>query len=110
LNRKLEEALRERFPGEDVKVIVKVLAFAADRGSMRYEEIELEDDIKVDLLLLLVKERLLPVRTSRTLAWEDRLLTFRSGERYEMPHVIRNLVRNAEKKGRWSPDYAIKSI
>jgi len=29
-------------------------------------------------------------------------------EKYEMPHVIRNLVRNAEKNGKWSPDYAIK--
>ena len=105
----LEEVLKERFPGEDVKVIARVLAFAADRGSIRYEEIGLEGDLKVDLLFLLVKERLLlPVWTSRTLAWEDRILTFKSGERYEMPHVIRNLVRNAEKKGRWSSDYAIK--
>ena len=97
----MEEVLKERFPGENVKVIARVLAFAADKGSIRYEEIELEDDIKVDLLFLLVKERLLlPVRTSRTLAWEDRILTFKSGERYEMPHVIRNLVRNAEKNGK----------
>jgi len=105
----LEEVLKERFPGENVKVIARVLAFAADKGSMRYEGIELEGDLKVDLLFLLVRERLLlPVRTSRTLAWEDRLLTFKSGEKYEMPHVIWNLVRNAEKKGKWSPDYAIK--
>jgi len=26
----------------------------------------------------------------------------------QVPHVIRNLVRNAEKKGRWSPEYAIR--
>jgi len=109
LGGELEEVLKERFPRENVKVIARVLAFAADKGSIRYEEIELEDDIKVDLLFLLVKERLLlPVRTSRTLAWEDRLLIFKSGEKYEMPHVIRNLVRNTEKNGKWSPDYAIK--
>jgi len=101
LNRKLEKVLKERFPGEDVKVIARILALAADKGSIQYEEIGLEDDVKVDLLFLLVKERLLlPVRTSRTLAWEDRLLTFKSGVRYEMPHIIRNLVRNTEKKGK----------
>jgi len=45
----LKEVLKERFPREDVKVIARVLAFAADKGSMRYEEIELEDNIKEGL-------------------------------------------------------------
>lgn len=82
----------------NVEILAKVLSSIMEKGSISYEEIALPDDVKVSLLLLLVKERLLiSLQTSRALAWEDRMLTFKDRERYEMPHVIRNLVRNAKK-------------
>jgi len=62
----LEEALKERFPGEDVEPIAEILSIAAEKGSVVYDELDMREDVKDDLLLLLEKERLLiPVRTSR---------------------------------------------
>ena len=70
----------------------------------------MQEDLKEDLLLLLEKERILiPFETFKTMAWEDRVLTFKSGELYEMPHVIRNLIRNAMETGEWTPSCAVKT-
>ena len=106
---KLEKALKRSFPGQSVESLAEILSFAAEKEGIDYEEIEMQEDMKVDTLLVLQKERLLlPLQTSKTLAWEDGMLTFKPGERYEMPHVIRHLIRNAEKTGEWNPDCAIR--
>jgi hypothetical protein len=104
----LEKALKKRFPGEDVEPIAEILSIAAEKGSIVYDELDMREDVKDDLLLLLEKERLLiPVRTSRALAWEDRMIIFRRGEVFEMPNVIGHLMRYVEKKGEWDPDHAV---
>lgn len=64
-----------------------------------------------DLLLAFNERLLLPVKTSyasQSLAWEDRILTLKMGEVYEMPNVIRYLIRRVEETGKWEPEYAIK--
>jgi len=107
---KLKESLKKRFKGQNEEFLAKTLSFAVEKDKIRYEEIKIQDSIKIDLLLLLEKERILiPFKTSKTLAWEDRVLTFKPGEIYEMPHVIRHLIRKAEETGEWNPDYAVKS-
>lgn len=100
----LVDVLRERFPEVGVRSFAEVLLLAARRGRVFYSEIGDEGAI-----LLADAERLLvPVKTYRSLAWEDRVLTFESGEEYEMPTVIRHLVLRAAKTGRWAPDYAVR--
>ncbi len=102
-------SLRDIFPGENTAVLADILSLAAERGRIYYDEIEMQEDLKEDLLLLLEKERILiPFETSKTMAWEDRMLTFKSGELYEMPHVIRNLIRNAMETGEWTPSCAVR--
>ena len=98
-----------RFPREDVKPIAEILSVAAEKGRIIYDELEMQQDVKEDLLLLLDGEKLLiPVRTSRALAWEDRIMMFRSWEVFEMPNVIRHLIRYAEETGEWNPDHAVR--
>jgi len=109
LVRRLEEALRRRFPREDIKTLSEVLSFAAKKRKIRYEEITVREDEKLDILLFLEKERLLlPSKTSKSLAWEDRELTPKLGEEYEMPNVIIHLIKKAEETGEWNPNYAVK--
>lgn len=109
MKRNLEEALRKRFKEENEEAFAKIVSLAAEKGRIRYEEIEMQEAVKIDLLLLLEKERILiPFQTSKTMAWEDRVLTFKLGEVYEIPHVIRHLIRNAEETGEWNTDYAVK--
>jgi len=68
----------------------------------------MQENLKEDLLLLLEAEKILiPFQTSKTMAWEDRVITFKHGEAYEMPHVIKYLIRKAEETGEWSPSYAV---
>jgi hypothetical protein len=68
----LEEALKRRFSGEDVKPIAEILSIASEAGKITYEEPEIHDEVKDDLFILLERERLLiPAHTSRSLAWED---------------------------------------
>lgn len=105
----LEAALQNRFPREEVKPMAEILSIAAEKGSIIYDEFEMREDLKEDLLLLLVNEKLLiPARTSRSLAWEDRTTIFKSGEVFEMPNVVGHLIRYAERTGEWSPDHAVR--
>lgn len=109
---KLEEALSRRF-SDEASSLASVLLLAAERGTVSYEEVEVREgsrrELKEDLLLLMEAERiLLPVRTSKGLAWEDRILTLRNGERYEMPLVVRYLILNAYETGEWNPGYSVE--
>jgi hypothetical protein len=109
---RLKEALRKRYPGEEVDVLAEMLNLAAEKGSVAYEEVRCDDEAKQGLLLLAYKERLLlPTGTanaSMSLAWEDVTLKAKPGETYEMPNVIRNLILHAKEKGEWSPEAAVK--
>ena len=57
--KRLVEVLKRRYPGERADVLAEILALAAERGRIAYEEIECDDETKLDLLLLAYKERLL---------------------------------------------------
>ena len=104
----LEEALKKRFPEDDVKPIAEILSIASEKGSITYDEMGIQEDRKDDLLLLDKERLLIPARTSRSLAWEDRMMIFRSGEVFEAPHVIGHLIRYVEETGEWDPDHAVR--
>jgi hypothetical protein len=73
----------------------QVLAYAIAKGSVTYQEIQeiIEDDPE-DVLLVADEWRLLvPVGTAKSSSWEDRLLVLRDGEIYEIPNIIRYVVR-----------------
>ena len=57
LNR-LREVLKRRYIGEQVSILAEVLALAAEKGKIAYEEIKCDDETKRNLLLLTYKERL----------------------------------------------------
>jgi hypothetical protein len=64
-----------------------------------------------DILLLAVELRLLvPVRTSKSAAWEDRFVLEESGEIYRMPAIVRHLVKHAESTGTWDLRCAVSDL
>jgi len=111
LNR-LREVLKRRYTGEQVSLLAEVLALAAEKGKIAYEEIKCDDETKRNLLLLTYKERLLlPTGTTNasiSLAWEDRILKAMPGETYEIPNVIQHLILHAKETGEWNPETAVK--
>jgi hypothetical protein len=98
--------------GELTNRLAQVLAHASERGRVAYHEIgEIISGDAEDVLLLGNEWRLLlPVRTLKSTAWEDRLLLSEPGEEYEIPNIVRCLVEEAKITGHWNPEYAITKL
>jgi hypothetical protein len=87
----------------------QVLAYASVNVTVSYQEIRkiIKDDPE-DVLLLADKWRLLlPIRTVKSAGWEDRMLVLSDGEIYEIPNLIRYLVKNALDTGTWDTEKSI---
>lgn len=95
--------------GKITSKLSQVLAYAAVNGTVSYQETrEIIKDDPEDVLLLADKWRLLlPVRTAKSAGWEDRVLVLKDGEKYEIPNLIRYLVKDALDTGRWNPEKTI---
>ena len=106
--RNLEVALGGVYPEEDQEPLVETLLLAAEKEKLQYNELQIPEPVKEDLLMLLERERvLIPFETSKTIAWEDRVLSFKPGETYEVPHIVRNMLSRAEETGRLDPRHAL---
>lgn len=107
---RLEKAL-SRILGavKSTRKLSQVLAYAAVKGTVSYQETkEIIKDDPEDILLLADKWRLLlPIRTTKSSDWEDRVLMLKDGEKYEIPNLIRYLVKNALDTGKWDPEKSI---
>jgi len=110
---KLEKALSKLLRYDELTSrLASVLARASERGRVAYREVEKMVNGDAEDVLLLGDEwrLLLPVRTLKSAAWEDRLLLCEPGELYEIPNIARYLVEEAAKTGRWNPERAITMI
>jgi hypothetical protein len=92
--------------------LARVLAYLSEKGRVSYHEVlKMVGDNAEDVLLLGNEWRLvLPVRTRKTAAWEDRLLLSAPVELYEVPNIVRYLVANARETGQWDPDHALTEL
>jgi hypothetical protein len=110
---KLEKALSRLLKHSELtSCLAPVLAHASERGRVSYREVEKMVNGDAEDVLLLGNEwrLLLPVRTFKSTAWEDRLLLCEPGELYEVPNIARCLVEEASRTGRWDPERAITKI
>jgi len=98
--------------GELTDRLAQVLTLVSRRGRVAYYEVErmVKDDAEDVLLLGNEWGLIFPVRTLKSAAWEDRLLLFEPGEKYEIPNIIRYLVEEAKITGHWNPEYAITKL
>ena len=107
--RNLEEALGGVYPEEDQEPLVETLLLATEKEKLQYNQLQIPEPVKEDLLMLLERERvLIPFETSKTIAWEDRVLTFKPCETYDVPHIVRNMLSKAEETGRLDPRHAFR--
>lgn len=92
--------------------LASVLAEASKKGRISYREVyKIANDKAEDILLLCNEWRLLlPVRTVKSAAWEDRLLLCQPGKSYIVPNIIRCLVEEARRTGCWDTDHAIRKL
>jgi len=110
---KLEKALSILLEDTDLTIaLAAVLAHASKKGRVSYGEVdEMINGAAEDVLLLGNEWKLLlPVRTLKSAAWEDRLLVTKPEELYEEPNIIRYLVEDAQKTGRWEVGRALSKL
>ena len=110
---KLEKALsRSLNHSELTSRLARVLAHASKKGRVSYHEVDKMANDKAKEVLLLGNEwrLLLPVRTLKSAAWEDRLLLAKPGELYEVPNIVKYLVEDARKTGRWEAGRALAEL
>ena len=110
---KLEKALSKLLKhGELTSCLASVLAHASKKGRISYWEVaELAGDNHDEVLLSgNIWRLLLPVRTLKSAAWEDRLLLAKPGELYEVPNIVKYLVEDAQRTGRWEAGQAIAEL
>jgi hypothetical protein len=111
--RSLEKALR--FIVGDAEAtgrLSQVLFYASLEGTISYEKIrEIIKDNPEDILLMAEAWRLIvPVRSGKSSSWEHRLLLLKDGEVYEIPNIIKYLVKDALHSGEWDSQKAIGEL
>lgn len=110
-NGRVTEALARQFQAEEAEGLTLVLSAGMRADSFAYEEIDLMPEIKDDVILLAFEERaVLPLKSRRGSAWEDRILSFSDGERYQLPRVVRFLALEASRSGRWDIGHALTEV
>lgn len=109
----LEKALRG-FMAESPVIgeVASILEVASLKGTIRYEQArDIAGKDPEEPLLDAEKWRLLlPVRTMKSMAWEDRIFMPMDRELFEMPNIIRRLVKDALFSTQWRTAEAIGGI
>lgn len=105
----LKRALGARFSPADAADLAVLLSCACRSDTIVYGEIPIGAPAKDETILLAYEERLLlPMKSIRGSAWEDRILTYSEDERYHVPPVVRILVHGAQQTARWDPEWACR--
>ena len=110
---KLERALSRLLNHSELtSCLASILDRASKRGRISYREVEKMVSGGAEDILLLGNEwrLLLPVRTLKSAAWEDRLLVAKPEELYEVPNIVRYLAEEASRTGYWNPEHAITEL
>ncbi len=110
--KKLEQALK--VIGEDALLprLAEVLATAYRKSAVTSDEIKNIANVDFAEILLLAWDfkLLIPRRAARCGEWDDRILMPAPGEAYEMPNIVRYLIRVALETGEFELERALRSL
>ncbi|MBW2589230.1 MAG: hypothetical protein JRD71_00680 [Deltaproteobacteria bacterium] len=107
----LKTILYHQFSECDSRLLDYFFTHHAADTTLSYQEIELCRAEKNDLILLGYQERvLIPVKTTASPAWEDRIIDFDVGRTYVIPPVVRQIPVVFNKKGYFCLESLLKQI
>jgi hypothetical protein len=107
----LFNALSNVFSKSDAFLLTGLLKDNLYKETIRYQEIDIVEDQKKDVILLAFEERILiPVKSRSGPAWEDKILDFRNEGRYFIPPVVKAIVNTICDTGKPSCDTAVRKI
>lgn len=108
---RLASALSIHFSEEETMNMAILINAALQSENVYTEQIPLAEKDKHDCLLMAYEERvLIPVRSRRASAWEDRAPRMISEEMFFMPHVARILFNDAAKTGVMDAEEAVRKV
>ena len=105
----LFNALLDVYDQSDAFLLAELLEKNLHKETIRFDEIEIKESQKKDLILLAFEERILiPVKSRSGPAWEDRILDFRNDGHYVIPPVVKALVNTIYDTGKPCCDDALR--
>ena len=105
----LFKALLNFFSKSDAFLLAELLEKNLHKETIRFDEIEIKESQKKDLILLAYEERILiPVKSRSGPAWEDKILDFRNDGHYVIPPVVKALVNTIYDAGKPCCDDALR--
>jgi hypothetical protein len=105
----LLNALLDLFSKSDAFLLSELLKDNLHKETIRYDEIDIKEGQKKDVILLAFEERILiPVKSRSGPAWEDKILDFRNEGRYFIPPVVKEMVNTIRDTGKPSCDTAVR--
>jgi len=105
----LFNALLILFSKSDAFLLAELLENNLYKETIRYDEIDIKESQKKDLILLAFEERILiPVKSRSGPSWEDKILDFRNDGHYFIPPVVKAMVNTIRDTGKPSCDTAVR--
>ena len=105
----LFKSLLNIFHESDALLLTELLKNNLCKETIRFEEIEIMESQKRDLILLAFEERILIPVTSRSgPAWEDKILDFRKKSTYVIPPVVKAMLDTMRKTGKPCCETAVR--
>lgn len=105
----LLNALLNLFSKSDAFLLAQLLKDNLHKETILYQDIDIVESQKKDLILLAFEERILiPVKSRSGPAWEDKILDFRNEGRYFIPPVVKSIVNTICDTGKLSCDTAVR--
>ena len=105
----LLNALLNFFSKTDAFLLAELLKDNLHKETIRYDEINIKESQKKDLILLAFEERILiPVKSRSGPAWEDKLLDFRNDGHLFIPPVVKAIVNTIYDTGKPCCDAALR--
>jgi hypothetical protein len=105
----LFNALLNFFLESDAFLLAELLTNNLYKETIRYQEIDIVESQKKELILLAYEERvLIPIKSRSGPAWEDKILDFRNEGRYFIPPVVKAIVNTICDTGKPSSDIAVR--
>ena len=105
----LFNSLLNFFSKSDAFLVAELLKDNLFKDTIRYDEINIKESQKKDLILLAFEERILiPIKSRSGPAWEDKILDFRNDGQYFIPPVVKAIIRTICDTGKPCCDNALR--
>ena len=93
-------------------VLAAILDRCREQDSITFKEIadQAPDDAQEIILLAWDWKLLIPRRSRQSAEWDDRIMRFEAGERFEMVNIVKSLLALAAERGAWDLAAAVQSL